>query len=347
MLSSFLKLEKTSDKLSIVTWIIFVLILVASFLAYLILQNSRSYAKVINYSGKIRGNIQREVKLVIAGDYRLAMEVEQRINSLFLYLDHAAENLKLPFLDYGLDFRPEAVMKCYAKLQQEIARGASAQELVRLSERCWVICDATTDFYQTIAERNFKILEMLFYFNMILVGVLAGILIKINIEEIKGDLEYSATYDNLTRLFNRHSFIKIFDRVLNQPIKKSLIYFDIDHFKQINDTFGHDVGDLVLKKVARVVRKTLRRDDVVARWGGEEFVVLLPNTDKKAATVVAEKLRKAIKELEIPQLKGRKVTASFGVTEIKKGDTLDSAIKRADEALYEAKRSGRDRVVSK
>jgi diguanylate cyclase (GGDEF)-like protein len=182
---------------------------------------------------------------------------------------------------------------------------------------------------------------------MILVGVLAGILIKINIEEIKGDLEYSATYDNLTRLFNRHSFIKIFDRVLNQPIKKSLIYFDIDHFKQINDTFGHDVGDLVLKKVARVVRKTLRRDDVVARWGGEEFVVLLPNTDKKAATVVAEKLRKAIKELEIPQLKGRKVTASFGVTEIKKGDTLDSAIKRADEALYEAKRSGRDRVVSK
>jgi diguanylate cyclase (GGDEF)-like protein len=343
----FSKPEKTSEKLSVISWVIFMLILIASFLAYLILQNSRSSAKIVNYSGKIRGGIQREVKFALEGNYTEVKRISREIKSYIDYLDRAAEKLKLPWIDRHSCFKPEEVVVCYRRLSEAINRHAPAEEIINLSEKCWQITDETTNFYQKIAERNFRILEMLFYVNMILVGVLAGILIKINIEEIKGDLEFSAVYDNLTRVFNRHSFIKIFEKLKKKPFEKSVILFDIDHFKSINDTYGHDVGDEVLRKVAAVVRKNLRKDDVIARWGGEEFVILLPKTNKKAATVVAEKLRNAIKSVKIPQMKGRVITASFGVTEVREGESLEKVLKRADEALYEAKRNGRDRVVTR
>ncbi len=344
---SFPKPEKTSEKLSVITWVIFILILIASFLAYLILQNSRSSAKIINYSGKIRGNIQREVKFAIIGNRTAVEKIDKEILIYIRYLERTAESLKLPWLDRKSCFKPEEVAVCYAKLRRAIEQNAPALELVRLSEHCWKVTDDITNLYQRIADRNFHILEILFYINMILVGILAGILIKINIDEVKGDLEFSAVYDNLTKVFNRRTFIKLYERIKNKPYPKSVILFDIDHFKSINDTYGHDVGDKVLRKVASVVRKRLRKDDIVARWGGEEFAVLLPKTDKKAATVVAEKLRMAIKEIEIPEMQGRKITASFGVTEAATGEALEKVLKRADEALYEAKRAGRDRVITR
>ena len=123
-----------------------------------------------------------------------------------------------------------------------------------------------------------------------------------------------------------------------------MIIFDLDHFKQINDTFGHNVGDKVLKEVARIVRKNLRNTDIFARWGGEEFIILLPNTDLKGAKSVAEKLRRAIERLYIPELKGRKITASFGVTQVYNDELLAEAIHRADTALYKAKNEGRNQV---
>ena len=124
----------------------------------------------------------------------------------------------------------------------------------------------------------------------------------------------------------------------------AIVMLDIDHFKKVNDTHGHLIGDAVLKQVAGLLRGSLRKTDVPGRWGGEEFLVLLPQQDWRHAAMIAEKLRAAIASASFPEV-GR-VTASFGVSEYAAGDTVASLVKRADEALYRAKNQGRNRVES-
>ena len=120
--------------------------------------------------------------------------------------------------------------------------------------------------------------------------------------------------------------------------------FDIDHFKQINDGYGHQIGDAVLAELASLVKKNIRGYDFIARFGGEEFMIISNNISLKGAIEFAEKLRKKIEYAEFPEK--IKVRCSFGVTAFKRGDTAESAIKRADEAMYKAKENGRNRVDS-
>ena len=158
--------------------------------------------------------------------------------------------------------------------------------------------------------------------------------------------EHLAATDPLTGLYNRSKFSELFLSEYNTMIRRdnamSLIMLDIDFFKKVNDTYGHDVGDRVLVQVAHTLLKTLRNVDIIARWGGEEFVMLLPTADKKTAKEIANKIRVAIKGQKIDGIDG--ITASLGVSEVTRDDTLESALKRADEALYSAKKSGRDCV---
>ena len=125
----------------------------------------------------------------------------------------------------------------------------------------------------------------------------------------------------------------------NTPL--SIIYFDIDHFKQINDTYGHKKGDFILKEVSKIILQNIRKTDIFGRWGGEEFIIILPFTDLENALILAEKLRKKIEEHDFD---GINITISFGVTELKIDDNADTLINRADEALYKAKNKGRNRV---
>src|SRR5690606_21913394 len=122
-----------------------------------------------------------------------------------------------------------------------------------------------------------------------------------------------------------------------------LVVMDIDHFKRVNDTYGHDVGDEVLKLASATVQRLLREGDAAVRWGGEEIVIICPKTTSEGTVRVAEKLRSAIKQLRFSQPDLR-ISASFGATAIQRGETFEHAFSRADEALYEAKRGGRDRV---
>ena len=165
------------------------------------------------------------------------------------------------------------------------------------------------------------------------------------------DLGMLATTDGLTALFNRRHFEELaraewarFQRY-GRPL--SLLLLDIDNFKSINDRFGHDAGDLVLKAVAFICKTTKRQTDVAARIGGEEFVLLLPETDEAAAETTAERLRKAI-QAHTRALPGGnlEVTVSIGVADASPAmSSFEAILKRADEALYEAKRTGRNRVV--
>ena len=160
--------------------------------------------------------------------------------------------------------------------------------------------------------------------------------------------EEAAFTDHLTGLANRRRFERQLEREVgrterfNHPF--SLLMLDIDNFKKLNDSFGHDAGDDAIRRISRVLREGTRGIDLAARIGGEEFAVLLVETNQQAGIEVAERLRLAIRSLKIPS--GEQVTASFGVAECPTdAQTAAGILKAADVALYAAKRAGRDRVV--
>jgi diguanylate cyclase (GGDEF)-like protein len=158
------------------------------------------------------------------------------------------------------------------------------------------------------------------------------------------------TFDGLTQVYNKRYFHEALEREVSRSRRYqrdlSLILFDIDHFKQKNDTFGHLAGDTVLRDLAGAVRSRIRREDLLARVGGEEFAVLLPEVSKEHAREAAEKIRRVV-EATTFKFEGTVIptTVSLGVAALEGEDTVDSLYKRADEALYQAKQGGRNRVV--
>jgi diguanylate cyclase (GGDEF)-like protein len=167
-----------------------------------------------------------------------------------------------------------------------------------------------------------------------------------NLEE----LLYQATHDTLTNIFNRQQ--------LNTELRKEtirhkrynhnlcIIMFDIDHFKLVNDTHGHDVGDEVLINLSTLAQNHIRDIDTLARWGGEEFLILLPETKLEDAHNIAEKLRVAIENIKLIKNKDDIITVSFGITQFQDDDDTTSFLKRVDDALYKAKDLGRNKVIS-
>ncbi|WP_297307786.1 diguanylate cyclase [Neptuniibacter sp.] len=153
--------------------------------------------------------------------------------------------------------------------------------------------------------------------------------------------------DHLTGIYNRAKFEFELQKEINRVERYktetfSIVFLDIDHFKQVNDKHGHAVGDIVLQQVSRHMQNQMRLTDVFARWGGEEFVVLLPSTCLEDGYVVAEKLRKSVNELPLEGVGS--VSCSFGVAAFSEGDTFHTVILRADQATYKAKANGRNRV---
>src|SRR5262249_39103217 len=126
----------------------------------------------------------------------------------------------------------------------------------------------------------------------------------------------------------------------------SVLMLDIDHFKKINDTYGHPVGDLAIKALADVCSKALRPHDILARYGGEEFVLTLPHTPAEGARTVAERIREAVEKVEVPSDQGKvRFTVSVGVSTYATGEPFDQIVERADKALYASKQGGRNRVT--
>lgn len=159
-------------------------------------------------------------------------------------------------------------------------------------------------------------------------------------------LEDLVATDELTGLFNRRHFLRVATRELEHTApggQHGLALIDLDHFKRINDAHGHAAGDRVLQTFAAVARACLRDGDIIARYGGEEFVLLLPNTDADQFTACCERLREAFAKAEPVGVKLENLSLSAGMTLLVAGDDLDEALQRADQALYQAKRGGRNR----
>ena len=197
-------------------------------------------------------------------------------------------------------------------------------------------------------NKAFEIVQKSFIVNIILsalispiIGILAYILFR-DMERFK----HLAETDRLTGLFNKGKFNEVLKKEIERAKRYkrplSLIIFDIDRFKRINDTYGHKVGDEVLRELAKVIKSIIRKTDFLVRWGGEEFVILAPETDLDGALKLAEKLRQTVEKHQFPTVKN--VTISLGVAQYIDEETPEEFIIRADTALYKAKENGRNRV---
>jgi len=168
---------------------------------------------------------------------------------------------------------------------------------------------------------------------------------QFRLEQERHALERYAYVDALTGLANRRALEDALMREVEDAraarAPLSVVLFDVDHFKRVNDTLGHDTGDTVLKDLARVARAEVRGTDLLARWGGEEFMLLLPGTEPGVAAQCAERVRRAV---EAHAFLAPDVTVSLGVATLHPGEDARVLVRRADDALYDAKRAGRNRV---
>lgn len=170
---------------------------------------------------------------------------------------------------------------------------------------------------------------------------------SINLKKALENMTKLSITDALTGIYNRIKFneelYSSIEKFREKAEKFSLIMFDIDHFKKVNDNFGHDVGDKVLIEICKRVKNSIRKKDIFARWGGEEFILLVPEEDEKFTVLLAERLRKEIEKKDF-EISG-KITCSFGVASFLQMDDEESITKRVDEALYYSKKNGRNKTT--
>ena len=170
-----------------------------------------------------------------------------------------------------------------------------------------------------------------------------------SLRQLNESLKEAALHDPLTGMGNRRYLMERLkaeaERALRKDSPFSLVILDVDHFKLVNDTYGHEVGDQLLCEIARVIPSSMRDYDICGRWGGEEFLLIFPETSAETAAPIAERVREAIKQITLPSLAGKHpISASLGMTTYLPGERYDDAISRADDAMYCAKQSGRDRL---
>jgi len=209
----------------------------------------------------------------------------------------------------------------------------------------YIIRYKSEDYFQLLKKDLWESLILGMIINLIVAVVISYFLYRLALQ--KEQLHKMATTDALTGIANRSTLEKTF-KIWSNYAKRydemfCMIFFDVDHFKQINDRFGHNLGDEALKDLSRLVLENLRETDIFGRWGGEEFVIVLTKTSLHEAEKVAEKLRSMISQNEFQH---GSMSCSFGVSQYDGSENIESLIARTDALLYEAKEKGRNRVVS-
>ncbi len=312
----------------------------------IISRDGAQYATLINETGKIRGGTQRIAKLELArqGNDSLIEQMELRLQTVASLNDSLL--LKTPGFS-RLCRQLDTYRAYWDRLREDIRQFRqpphTPDRLLSDSETMWALANEMVG----LAEENSHY-DIYLYYTLAAVGAL-GVLclllvLVVTKVYVRDRIEYLADHDPLTGLYNRYYFEQAFERIWlaaqrGQP-PFAVMICDIDHFKRVNDRFGHDAGDTVLEGVARTLRETARRTDLIARQGGEEFVVLAMDLRPETSFFYAERLRLAVASQSF--LEGIQVTISIGIACYSPGQDRKTLLKKADEALYQAKNSGRN-----
>ena len=354
--------------------------LVSHFSLTRVLHEREGSAKVINISGRQRMLSQRIAGLAAqralgvddpGGDLDAAID---RFEADFRALRFGdaergipagdAPALRAIYVDRGLADEAAAYVDDARRVAaMDLGDPAMADELAALFERSRESLlrklDDIVTVHQAASERNLAVLELLqeaslgVVFVTLIFEALAVFRPMVNrVVAYAGDLLRMATTDELTQVLNRRAFFKVLgeevERAQRHGRPLGLLLLDIDHFKRVNDAQGHAGGDAVLRCLPPLIRRSLRDTDAQGRLGGEEFAILMPETDLDGALVLAERIREAVEGMAVPY-QGRtiRVTASIGAAAFGPGaDDPDALLNQADRALYRAKAAGRDRVVA-
>jgi diguanylate cyclase (GGDEF)-like protein len=246
----------------------------------------------------------------------------QDVPIIFLTAKNSSEDIVRGFNEGGVDYitKPFNLSELKARLKTHIELKKAREEI--------------RNYVQRLEELNKELSDK-----------------SVQMNKAVDDLRFFAMTDPLTELANRRCITeKIEDEIRRFNRNKNpffVILGDIDNFKKINDQYGHECGDYILKSLSRFMKTIIRERDILSRWGGEEFLLLITDTDLEGSLVVAEKLRSGIEALEIFYNEKRiRVTISFGVAGFNQEDGMDGTIKRADDALYMGKNNGKNCVVT-
>ncbi|MCL1805492.1 MAG: GGDEF domain-containing protein [Clostridiales bacterium] len=276
-----------------------------------------------------------DVELLMGSEYNLLAEQNYREKSGLKI------NIKLDSsLDSYFGFNKSDPVLC------SIINKAQEYVLTDVIEIGWT--GRSYDYSKRMSEQRTMYLSIFIAALFLVLGVTVAVLIK-NVRLGK-KLEEIANYDSLTEIFNRRYFLDLADLQISRSLRLRndcfVAIYDLDHFKAVNDTYGHLAGDKVLKEIAQRVKKAIRPYDLLGRYGGEEFILLLCDTDEENVMNAVDRIRLEINAAPV-EYEGRMIpiSASFGVARVSRGDDVMTATRYADEALYQAKEAGRNRVV--
>lgn len=344
-------LKRKSSTLTIITVCLLILIISGGFFIIYITNTISLDAETINEQGIVRGSTQKLVKLEIFGinDDELIKDIQSRID------EFTSDEIKL----YGNDEeikKTKAAKEDLSIIWNSLERSIfdyrdnpstrNKEDLIEISEEIW---DKSNDIV-LMSQLSSEVKVKRYRISVIFFGldiILAGIIIFLIRRYVKNTLEYLVDYDGLTNIYNKRYFNECLELEIRKAEKYnknlSLIILDIDYFKKINDSCGHDVGDIILKEISELIKSNLKKDHILSRIGGEEFAIIAPTTDGERAFELAEKIRGAVEIYDFSYPK-KKITVSLGVAEYTENDNSVLLFKRGDISLYKAKYNGRNIV---
>lgn len=333
--------NKTSNKLYFIT---LVLIILTTCLLSFLYTSEQNLKKNINVQINIlKSPIVFLNKIQFFYDRALMEYIQHNNKKAIFNLEISKSFISIYNIQKNKNFKN--IMKIINKTEENIKNNKKF-DLLKYQKNLYIFISNVNHNYYSKTHDLIKSLENILNknkFNIIIMQlliILISVLIILSLffYKLKKIFKNNAYTDHLTNSFNRRYF---FEKVKKLPKgTHSLIMFDIDYFKKINDTYGHNVGDDILKQTVELIKNHIRKDDLIFRWGGEEFIILLENVNKNKAFEIAENLRKLIQS---HNFNGIKITASFGVKEIKNKISAND-LKTLDNALYLSKQKGRNQV---
>ena len=318
------------------------------------------------FSETLHKNFPLEFKLLITKEYVNSKVFPELINKYYkpsTISDLFYEENSSKSSQYGIFINKQILLKIDEKLktlsiEKDLRTKQSFVQSIKVDKKNYIVTFVpVSDFNKTINtyvisyvaddsiyEEQKSYYVFLFFSHVILITFFMLYILRYFFDE-KNKFMEKAYIDSLTKVYTRTKFNYDISKIIDEDELQhySFILFDIDHFKNVNDTYGHDVGDIVLEEFTRVIKHTLRENDMIYRWGGEEFIVLVKDKHRLHIEILTDKLKNAITNFNFTKVGF--LSSSFGVAIATQEDTKNSLLKRADENLYKAKQIGRNCVV--